>query len=303
MVKPIYITAMKRFLFTTVLVLAAVAAVQADAYRDALSEYLKKKNIAQEQEIYVEMITPLAKQLFPDDEKATSALAEYFSSQLVDDIIDLNEPVYRKHMSIADLQELGKLYSDPRMADIEKRSAEIASAMQKSEEFAAYMQNIQTAFMEILSGNPMPEDMHLPAEISPAYYETFMQYYKNSRMDEMMNTSMRTVFEAAKSMLQKNNLPDIDKKVQDLTDYSVRNIPNVVAMVMHKTITMDDLRLLSEVAAKPCAQRAAAAAVELSENPLQLGLQVIGKMADWMDVHYPQYASPFREMVKMMENL
>ena len=295
---------MKRFFTTTLLVVSLCVCVSADAYRDALLTYLQYGN-EMSNEQYENNVKPTLDPLFPDSADKTNAIIkEYMSSQMMADMVDIYEPAFRKHVSEEDLKELIKINSDPRFAEINKRASEAAVAFNSSEDFAALMQQIQYAAQAAVQGRKLPEDIPVPTDISEEYQKAFMQYYTDSKVDETIMTMFQSLGDMLSMQLLKEDADESKKRVKGLMEYIGRNMSTIMMSIYYKAeISAADLQTLSEAAVKPACGRAMDAVKETIGNPIQLSIDMFGKLTKWMESHHPEYAAQLQGIVDIMKKM
>ena len=86
-------------------------------------------------------------------------------------------------------------------------------------------------------------------------------------------------------------------------NYIQANMKTVLVSIFVKTITQQDLQLLISNTDSDAYRHSIDAVKEVVVNPMQLAVQLIDKMADWMSAHHPQYAAPLKETAKAMKGL
>lgn len=291
---------MKRFFAFAVMAVVMCAQLFADTYRDALDQYMLVGNAINEKQ-YEQLLSPMAEKLFPDSkEQAAAIMAEYFARQMRQDIVDIYEPVFRKYVSEDELKELTALYGESELAQMQERATRIVTDMQATEEYLELAKRLQNAMALVLMGQELPEDMQIPAHISPEYTEAFMRFYNQSRFDETITSSFRSAMSIMENSMRKEGIPEPEKKAQTILQYAMRNLPVVFISVFHRFVTMDNMQQLAQIATLPAYQHVMDATSELTANPIQLTESIFTKMADWVGVHYPQYADG---MQRLLENI
>ena len=289
-------THMKRIFTLALMALTLGMGMFADTYRDKLNEYLAAGNVV-DKEQYAQMLQPIAQQAFPDDpQQAATFLAEYASSQMLSDVADLFLPAFRKHVSEEELQELINLYADPRLSAIQAKSMTLVNTLTESESFKTFTNSYQQAMMQIIQGQK-PQDMVLPANIDQEYAKTFMEYYTASGTDEVLMVSFTSMSGMIKDALQKQGISNADQIVSELISYTQRNLPTAVIPCFYGTLSQEDLQTLIPMTKSPAYEHAMNAVTEAVSNPLQLGVNFMSKMADWLDANYPQSSKQFRKTV------
>jgi hypothetical protein len=276
--------------------------MMADNYRDALKSYLQKGNVIDESQ-YKQMFMPLAQSLYPNEaDKVAGIFGEYLSTKLVDDLVDIYMPSFTKHVTEAELAELTEIFSNPRYADITKRSSSVVTNMQQSPEYQKFMGEYQQAMMDIMQGKT-PKNIAVPANISEEYIKEFNQYYKGANIDGVVSASFKSMSGMLVNMLKQQGISNAEEIVDKLIVYTDKNMPSVMVAIFHNTLTLQDIQDLSSLTKNTAYQHALQAVAEISSNPMQLGATVISKMADWMQVTHPQYAEPLKKTAKQLQSL
>ena len=287
---------MKRIL-TLVCVAALATFLWADAYRDALMKYLQFNSNEQK-----EMLNAVASHIASDSaSRSAKALTEYMSTQMVVDLADFYEPSFRKYVSIEDLQQLEQMYSDPRFADITKRSAAVIANMAQSTEYMAFIRQFQSSLMAMATGQGLPQDLPIPDTISEQYVQAFQQYYQQARVEEATMASFRNMTPMLTSSLRSAGVKNAEEMVSNLIAYAQRNVPTVIMLLMSKTMTLDDMQLLNSVTSTPAYQHVMDATIEVAGNPIAMAKTLVGKMVSWMDTNYPDAAGQFRQVQQALE--
>lgn len=294
---------MKRLFTIAFVALAASLQINADSYHDALAKYIRMGDMIDANQ-YEQMMNPLVAQLYPNDAaQASAAFSDYISSQMMSDITDLYEPAFRGRVSEADLEELITLYSDPRFADMSKRAMGVVTSFSTTQEYAAFQQQFQAAFLALAKGKNLPADVSISEDIPAEYVDAFMSYYNDTKIDDVLMSSFRSMQGMLSLAMRKDGVAEPEKKIDALLEYVSRNMPKVLISIFYKTFTVEDLRLCSTVTATPAYHRAREATTEVAGNPIEMSISLFGKIADWMDGHHPQYAAPLRNLINDMKQL
>ena len=145
---------------------------------------------------------------------------------------------------------------DPCIIAIQARSSDILNTVPQTEEYQATLQQYQAALSQILSGEAMPADLSLPAEISDAYAASFRRYYTDSKTNE----TVMTCFCMATQALD-------EKTMNRIAQYTERNLPTVLMAACVRTRPVEDL----------------------TEQPMELAVALITRITEWIHLYYPQY--------------
>ena len=290
---------MKRILSTLLLAAVMCLPTFADSYREALSKYLQTGGMVDAKQ-YKQMLQPIAENIFPDNiEQGNAILAEYASTQMTEDVTDMFLPAFRNHVSELELNELVATLSDPRFAEIQQRAMAILNDANQSAEFQEFVNQYQMALMLIIQGEK-PTDIPVDASIPQNYRQTFMQYYHASKADDIMMSSFRSMTAMLTEALRKEGFEHPEQTVEELIQYTQRNLPNVLISSYYNVLSIKDLQTLTQVAGTPSYQHAMDAVTEVATDPMQLGIALLTKMTDWMYLHFPQYAVPFQQTLDLI---
>lgn len=294
---------MKKLFLLMVMCIGICLTANADSYRKTLDEYMQLGNTINTEQ-YEKVLTPLAEQLFSDDAvQATKAISTYMSKQLINDMGDIYEGLFRKYVTEEELKELIALYSDPRYAQIQTKIVDITANIKQTKEYAACVQQIEAITTAAMSCQPIPEDIPIKVNVSDEYREAFNRYYKQCNLEETIATSFKSMEIMLTKIFEKQNIANATTKVNTIMDCIKRNMETVYLTVIKESLTIDDLQLLTNAASLPAFQHVMKATAELSENPFQLSMKLFSNMANWMEANHPQYAAPIRNIVVEMEQL
>ena len=120
--------------------------------------------------------------------------------------------------------------------------------------------------------------------------------------DEILAGNFETVFTSLEDMMLKNGITNPQDKKNELNQYVKRNLPKMMMVLFSSQLTLDDLKLCLNIASKPSYQHAMDAVVEMTSDPLQLGIDIMSKMAVWMNKYYPKYAAPLQSSVEILKS-
>lgn len=290
---------MKRLFLLLMVCISLCLSIHADSYRETLDEFVRLGNTVNSK-AYEEMLAPLAEQLYPNDiAEATKAISEYMSSQMYDDIAGMYDSIYRKHVTEEELRELITIYTDPRYVQIQQKVLDVAKNLEKTEEYKDFINQIQALAMSMLTNESFPGDISVSANISDEYKEVFARYYKLSRINENLMASLNFLNKPLVELFEAQKIADADKKIETIMAYMERNIFNVYLSLMNQSgVAIDDLQLLSKLASLPAYQHMASAGVEIAGDPIRLSVDLFKNMATWMEVKYPKYAAPMRNLLQ-----
>ncbi|MCR5050278.1 MAG: hypothetical protein K6A36_04265 [Paludibacteraceae bacterium] len=293
---------MKKLLFILALCALCVS-VNADSYHDAMIKYMQVDN-CMDREQYEKRIKPMIARLYPEsDTVMATIMEEYIASQMMDDMVNLFEPAFRNHVTEEDLHELIVICSDPRYKEIEKRSSNITENIYTAEEYIEFAKRLQVVMAAIANDQKVPNDK-IKTDVPKKYAKTFMQYYKESKLEETMTAAFQSVGNVLAEALRKEGKSDVEKKVETAMNYANTNLPMIMMSLYYKSeITKEDLQYLTAVSSKPSSVHAMEAVQELFADPIQMSAGLLGKLANWMDAHHPDYATNLHNAVNELEKL
>ena len=295
------LTTMKRIFTTLFVAVVLCLPMVADSYSEALKSYFNSSDVANQKTYQTQMQT-VAEALAPGDKTMQKAASEYVSSQLVNDICELFEPAFRKHVTESELKQLTKSMSDPKIAALQERAAQMTNGMEQSAEFQQFMAQYSEALQQIVRGEKT-QDIPRPANVTDEYAKAFNSYYHSSRIDGIVMSSFRSMSDLLEQSMRNNGVANPKARVQELMSYTERNIPTALMSIFRNGMSIADLKTLTKLTEMPAYQHSMDAVEEISSNPMKLGVDLINKMGQWMENHYPQYAKPIQDQVKQMRLL
>lgn len=292
---------MKRFFSVLLFVSISTSLVWADAYREALVTYVygTQDNIEQvQQSLGIAM-----QKVFPDNpDKAAQILAEYFSTQGAEDLADIYEPSFRKYVTQDDLNEIIKVYSDPRYVELSQRSTQMMAQLSQSPEFAQFAQQLSAAMQSIVTG-VKPEELPVSASVTANYKQLFHRFYEEAQIGETMTETYKSVVEMIESTLANNGVKNAKEIGASVLSYISTNAETLFLNMYSKVFTTDDLNLLIEAAAMPAQKKVTKATQEVVADPFKFASDIITKMSSWLQAHYPAYAEPFKKSLQEIQKL
>lgn len=285
--------------------LLAIAAMmclpmQADSYRDLMSKYLSINDLSNNAQ-FEQVIDNVATTAFPNDQQAAECFSAYLSRQLTADMVEIYEPFFRRHVTEAELKELVNLYNDPKFADIQARAMGIVKNLDKSQEYMTFVGQYSDAIEKIMK-DEKPREIQIADEVSREYADAFYAYYRGSGIDEVLMSAFQGIFQNLETQLS-SVIANPQAVVKELNAYTSRNMPKILMAIYNKTLTLEDLRLLTSATDLPAYKHTMTAVAEAASDPLALGLAVYRGIARWADRNCPEYAAPLKEMIKMVESM
>ena len=291
---------MKRLISILAIVAATCLPMQADSYHDLVGRYLSINDMSNTAQ-YEKVIDNVAAMAFPNDKQAAECFSGYLTTQLTADMVEIYEPFFRRHVTEAELRELVDLYSDPKFADIQARAMAIVNNLNQSQEYMTFVGQYSEAIEQIIDGKK-PRDIQIADEVSREYADAFYAYYRGSGIDEVLMSAFQGIFNNLETQLR-TVINDPQPIVQELSAYTSRNMPKILMAIYSKTLTLDDLHLLTEATNRPAYKHTMAAVAEAASDPMALGVAVYRGIARWAEQRCPEYAAPINEMLKTIEKM
>lgn len=274
--------------------------MQADSYRDLMSKYLSINDLSNNAQ-FEQVIDNVATTAFPNDQQAAECFSNYLSRQLTADMVEIYEPFFRHHVTEAELKELVNLYNDPKFADIQARAMGIVKNLDKSQEYMTFVGQYSEAIEKIMK-DEKPREIQIADEVSREYADAFYAYYRGSGIDEVLMSAFQGIFQNLETQLS-SVIANPQAVVKELNAYTSRNMPKILMAIYNKTLTLEDLRLLTSATDLPAYKHSMTAVAEAASDPLTLGLEVFRGMARWAEQQCPEYAAPLKEMIKTVEGM
>lgn len=291
---------MKRLFSLLALAAMMCLPMQADSYRDLMSKYLSINDLSNNAQ-FEQVIDNVAATAFPNDQQAAECFSAYLSRQLTADMVEIYEPFFRRHVTEAELKELVDLYNDPKFADIQARAMGIVKNLDKSQEYMTFVGQYSEAIEKIMK-DEKPREIQIADEVSREYADAFYAYYRGSGIDEVLMSAFQGIFQNLETQLS-SVIANPQAVVKELNAYTSRNMPKILMAIYNKTLTLEDLRLLTSATDLPAYKHTMTAVAEAASDPLALGLEVFRGMARWAEQQCPEYAAPLKEMIKMVESM
>lgn len=291
---------MKRLFSLLALAAMMCLPMQADSYRDLMSKYLSINDLSNNAQ-FEQVIDNVATTAFPNDQQAVECFSAYLSRQLTADMVEIYEPFFRHHVTEAELKELVNLYNDPKFADIQARAMGIVKNLDKSQEYMTFVGQYSEAIEKIMK-DEKPREIQIADEVSREYADAFYAYYRGSGIDEVLMSAFQGIFQNLETQLS-SVIANPQAVVKELNAYTSRNMPKILMAIYNKTLTLEDLRLLTSATDLPAYKHTMTAVAEAASDPLALGLEVFRGMARWAEQQCPEYAAPLKEMIKTVEGM
>ncbi len=292
---------MKRLISILAIVAATCLPMQADSYHDLVGRYLSINEMGGNNTQYEKMLNQLSAQAFPNDPQAAQCFSSYLTAQLSTDMVAIYEPFFRRHVTEAELKELVNLYNDPKFADIQARAMGIVENLDKSQEYMTFVGQYSEAIEKIMK-DEKPREIQIADEVSREYADAFYAYYRGSGIDDVLMSAFQGIFQNLETQLS-SVIANPQAVVKELNAYTSRNMPKILMAIYNKTLTLEDLRLLTSATDLPAYKHTMTAVAEAASDPLALGLEVFRGMARWAEQQCPEYAAPLKEMIKTVEAL
>ena len=290
---------MKR-LFSILLVALAWMPLCADSYHDALVSYLLNSDVASKEQME-EQLRPLIQQALPDEPKeANIILKRYVSTRLMNDLADIYDPAFRKHVSEEDMQKMAQIYSDPRFAEIQTKMLATLTNLQSSADFQNLTASMASAMQTIMSGKK-PQPLAVNSTIPKDYVEQFGLYYKASQMGELVNQTFAGVSEMLTAQLRNNGVANAEQVTAQLMEYLSGSMPAIMTQLVYKSLSKEDLQMLVDASCSPAYQHTVDAVSEILSDPIGLSIQMMTKMGDWIKINSNRHYKSFNTFVNTLK--
>ena len=292
---------MKRIFSLLLFVSIASSMVFADAYRDALMNYVNRSQ--DDIDRIPQALGSILQMTFPDDSaKVTQIMTEYVSTQAAEDLADIYEPAFRKYVSLDDLNELERIYSDPRYEGMLQRSAKVISEVKQTPEYTQFITHFSAALQTLAAGGT-PEPLPAYASISKEYRQLFHTYYVESQIGEALNEAFKPAVKTLEQSLIDNGSKDAKSITASVVTYISDNMETLYLNIFSKAFTQEDLNLLIEASASPAQKHTMEATKEIVSNPVALSVSLMAKISTWLQGHYPAYAEPFNKVLEELKRM
>lgn len=295
---------MKRYLLAIMVSAMSLSFVSADSYRDALKGYLAYGEVNTEQ--YKNSLGEALANVLPegtDPAKASQIMGEYASSQMTEDLADLFEPAFRRHVSEAELKQIAKLYQDERFIALQQKSTDIMQNLTGDEEYLRFMNDFGVALGNIITGKPV---QNLPEpELSESYKQTFYKYYASAGIDRTMESAFTSVFSMLTNSLQGQGMSkgDVDATIEQVKSYASGNMRTVMLLMFSKVYREDDMQYMMRASDTDAYRHCIDATTEVVGDTMGLTLGLFEKMSSWLQVHYPQYGASLDGVIEQLKKL
>lgn len=294
---------MKRFILFAIVSTLVLSPVFGDSYRDALMYYLYNGDVNAEQ--YKTTLGEALAKSMPegtDPNKAAQIMSEYASKQMFEDIVDLFQPVFEKHVSENELKQVGQLYRDERFVALQNKSTAIIQNIASDEEYLSFMNSFSTALGNIITGQQV-QDLPEPETLSDSYKQTFYQYYTSSGIDKMMDGVFNSVFTMLSNSLRSQGQPNADEIVGKAKTYTATNMRTMMLVIFSKAYTEDDINYVVKATDTDAYRHCVAATSEVLGDTMNFVVSLFDKMSAWLRVNYPQYGAAFDDIIKQLRAL
>ena len=143
----------KVLLMTLALALAgftSAAAKEKETYRSVLQQYLEITGTTANVSTAKAQMLDLYRKLMPDmPEEVWEIFDERFDAIYTDNLLDIYEPIYKKHLTISDLKQIIKFYESPVGKKLTQATPEML--VESMEAGAELGQKLSAEIIEILS--------------------------------------------------------------------------------------------------------------------------------------------------------
>ncbi len=278
-------------IFTALLAVMLLFSIDchADGYTKALKEFMNSSAPQKEQigQIKTSFSTILGKGInnasaSAEEAELTKSLMErYLNDELFNDLVEVYEPYFKKHVTTEELQGLTQLAKDERIAAAMKKESELSALM--AFDLVGIMMNGMKAFAEGTTPELPKKESHPNTS-----YQGKLQRYTNSISGLLKSTvdAMKPAIRA--SMLQKR--PDASPEELKQAEEMIGKLFNYMGQAYEisytnhaiKTVTEEELDALLMYQEAPGAKGVEAAALEVAGDAANMQQALAKKMQDWM---------------------
>ena len=139
-------------------VLVALTGLRAESYRDLLKAYLNYSGELNEMNMQEQLADALTRVVPAENAtEVAGVVSEYATTQMVEDLVDVMQPYFEKHVSDADLREMIKTYQDERYQQLHKQAQQLLGNLQNDQEYLRFMEKFQQDMGAIVQGNAVED--------------------------------------------------------------------------------------------------------------------------------------------------
>lgn len=292
---------MKRILVMVMVVLVALTGLRAESYRDLLKAYLNYSGELNEMNMQEQLADALTRVVPAENAtEVAGVVSEYATTQMVEDLVDVMQPYFEKHVSDADLKEMIKTYQDERYQQLHKQAQQLLGNLQNDKEYLRFMEKFQQDMGDIVQGNAV-EDLKVPASINEAYQKAFKQYYVQSGVGEILDNSFNAVTGMVRQELVNQGIPDAEKRAEETGAYLIRNMEKLTMVIFSRVYSADDLNYMTQMADTEAGRHCMKAAKDMTGNPFALIGSMMQKMSTWLDAHHPEYGEKMQQVLQILK--
>lgn len=270
-----------RTLLTTLLVaLCSLGAAAQSSYSQALAHYFEANgSIDQVKGNMQNMLTAINQQIvsnegeIPAGYTPESLAKKYIDTQFNKDYVSIFVPYFAETMPVSDIAKVADALDTPQTRTANKHM-EVFSSPDLETEIESFATR---AAQDLLNGK---KPKKVKANASPARVKLFMTYYKESGLDELMDSAIDMY---AKIDLNYANSPqDFQQLMVGLKQYAHDNYPAIFLNFCGDSVTDEDLRAMTKVSAMPEYKRFIGLIKEIMGDPQSLGMALMTKYQEWM---------------------
>ena len=266
--KEIMMKAMKKVLFTMVLLATTIAAQAQNNYHDALKAYMQAcpSALVGMDEKMGEALKLVNTELIKDYNGMTSEqlVNKYMKEQFLDDMLDkVMIPVVEKNATIAEIKEVTAAMSTQAGRTYQEHQKKLNS-QNNFEEIA--MKVAQT----IIEGNT-PKPVAVKSGIPQSYINLYSQFFKVSELTSMVG-QMDNMFGDQK------DTPEVQKIIKYFED----NIQTMYLNMSYGIMTTDDLKFGLKVYKTEAWKHMMKSSTEMVKDPQSLGMGIVMAYISWL---------------------
>ncbi|MCQ2229729.1 MAG: hypothetical protein MJZ13_08315 [Bacteroidales bacterium] len=206
-----------------------------------------------------------------DKSAAQAKLNAYFDGPLYTDLADIVYPYY-SDCTEADCQFLIKKFSEPKVKDVLARVASANQVIQK-ESSEILMAGIQKIAM---GSNP---DKIEYKNVPDDFRAKFEEYYKVADIGKVMDSAFQSVKQMGHTFPE-DQLESFNNMMDKLQSYVAESICPLIANVLVKVVTVDDIQCLVDIYSTEAGKHFTASSGKMAGDAITVGLKVVGKIQE-----------------------
>ncbi len=289
-------------IFTALLAVMLLFSIDchADGYTKALKKFMKNSTEQQEkiEQLKTTFLTNIEQNLtksagsIEEAELMKSLMRRYINNELFDDLVEIYEPYFKKHVTVEELKGLTKLAKDERIAAAQKKESEISTLLEEG------VVEIMSKGMATIMVGETPELPKKESHPDTSYQFKLQRYMaKTSGTIKNLTDAARPVIRASLQQQRPDATPEqleqVDTWMKQLFDHFGQVIEINYSNHCIKTMTEEDLDALMMYYETPGVKGVEAAVVEALGNANEIGQELIKKMLEWIMAEAMEMQTPY----------